>query len=151
MGTNESTILKKYKRFRNIYVIDETYINRKVSPATSVVIGISSEKTLKSVLNDMKESIWWSHEARFLVINSLESSCDMAEILLLTLWNFNILSAVYLCQNLNDELVFYTLNPYANVAPKFWNGIPVGGSVNPYKTLFKHQIQQKPEAFASGK
>lgn len=40
LATNGNTILEKYKRLRDVYVINETYIDKAVSPATSVVIDI---------------------------------------------------------------------------------------------------------------
>lgn len=119
--TDKGTILKKFKR--HTYVLNETYFSRKVRPATSVVIGISSNETLKPVLSGLKGSIWWNHEARFLLVHkNFESSCDMGQTNLKTLWNFNVLSVTYLCRKSNNESSLYSFNPYANVAPKFWKG-----------------------------
>lgn len=143
LETNKNIMFQKYKRFRNKYVFNETDPVEKTIPAASAVIFVSSNEILRSVLGDMKDSVWWNHRARFLIVNkNPENSCGMAEVLLNTLWNFNILSAIYLCQNYNNTFGFYTFNPYTNSAPLFWKKMRVfTQSIEPL-TLFEHPFEQ---------
>ena len=118
-GIDGYDILKRNKRFQNIYTLNETHVRAKIHPISSVTIVVSTIPHLIEILNDLRDSIWWNHEALFLIINTdPEPSCQIAEIFLRTLWTFNILFAVYLCRDLNDQVFLYTFNPYASISPE---------------------------------
>lgn len=112
-------------------------------PATSVVIDVPSNETLASTLEDMKRSIWWNHESHFLLVNeNSDNGCQMAHVLLSTIWSFNVLSAVYLCTNSNHQIMLYSFSPYTSVVPTFWNATQSDNSSNNHWTLLEHLLEQ---------
>ena len=140
-GITGNNILQENKRFQNIYTLNETHIRAKISPIASVMIVVSTIPHLITILNDLRDSIWWNHEALFLIINTdPEPSCQMAEIFLRTLWTFNILFAVYLCRDWNDKVLLYTFNPYTNMAPESWKKVYTHNTYSEPWTLFFHPI-----------
>lgn len=137
-------MLKEYKRDSKLYSLSEEGIRRKFYYTTKVVIELSSHTKLALVLKDMKQSIWWNHEAHFLVVNTnSDNGCQVPYGLLNILWVYNVLNAVYLCGDLNKQLFVYTLNPYANLAPIFWKSVQTGPESD--STFFKHDFDVEDE------
>lgn len=135
------------ERYRN-YTLNDMYLSRKNDPVKSAVIVASSNDILKKMLEDIRNSIWWNHEAHFLIINDdVENGCDLAHLFLKTVWSFNILSAIYLCNNFNNEPKLFTFNPYTNLAPTFWNRDV--NFLDKYWTLFQHQFKSSSQSFES--
>lgn len=118
-------ISEEHKRFQKIYVLNETHVSRMNYPAKRFIIIASSTETLKIALQNIKNSIWWNHDALFLIIGN-----DCA----------NISLALYLCQNTNGQFVLYTFNPYTNMAPKFWNIVRADLLPEESWTLFEHPV-----------
>lgn len=109
---------------------------------TSALIVTSSNTNLTTILEDMKNSIWWNHEAFFLIVNkNFENGCDIAHAISSAVWDFNILSAVYLCNDFNKQLVLYTFNPYTSLAPTFWNRVQTDHLSNEYWALFQSPLE----------
>lgn len=140
---NNDTTLEKRERLRLAYQLNETQAEKKTYAAESVTIFVSSDTNLAPILETFRNSIWWNHEAKFLVSNNdLENSCDVAEAFLQAVWAFNILSVVYLCTNAHGQSSFYNFNPYSDLAPKFWNKVRNDVAANKYWTVFEHGIEE---------
>ena len=138
-GINENSIFDKHKRPLNVEVFNENYIRKIVYPATSFILFIITGSDLFMMMDNIKDSIWWNHEVLFLIINNnLKNSCQMANLFLKIIWHFNILSAIYLCQNMHNELFIYTFNPFEKYDSNFWRAV----NSTKYWTLLKHPIQQ---------
>lgn len=117
-GTDKNAVFQTHTRYRN-YTLNEMHLSRKNDPATSAFIVVSSNTTLAMILEGMKNSIWWNHEARFLIVNeNFDNGCEVANLFFSTVWAFNILSAIYLCYNSDRQLMLYAFNPYTSLAPK---------------------------------
>lgn len=140
---NKMTAFAKNKRIQKVYKIDEKYVGNKTYPAQSVIIITSSQLDLALVLEDMKNSIWWNHQAKSLIINKdLQNSCDIANAVLKTAWSFNISSVIYLCKTMKDRSLLYTFNPYSHLAPTFWKVEDEPEFVNESWSLLKHPIDK---------
>lgn len=73
---NINAIFRKYKRFRKVYVLNEMHIGKKNYPAESITIIVSTHTTFGSLLKYIRDSIWWNHEAKFLIVdNNLKENC----------------------------------------------------------------------------
>ena len=139
-GVNENSIFDKNKRPLNVQVFNENYIRKIVYPATSFILFVTSNSNLSMMMENIRDSIWWNHEALLLIINNnMENSCQMANLFLNIIWNFNILSAIYLCQNMYDELFIYTFNPFEKYDSNFW----LAANSTKYWTLLKHPIHER--------
>lgn len=137
---DKHTIFEKYKRSTPYNAVQN--ITRNGAPATSAVIVTSSNTILTNTLEHMKNSIWWNHEASYLILNqNFDQGCHEAQLFLSTIWTFSILSATYICHNFNNELMLYTFNPFASLAPEFWNKVVRDDKFpNKYWTLFQHSF-----------
>lgn len=130
-----------HKRYRN-FTINELHLRKKNDPITGAVIAASSNATLSLILEGMSNSIWWNHEALFLIINKdLDNGCNIADLFLGTVWAFNILSAIYVCYNLDNHPTLYTFNPYTSLAPKFWNKSEDVHFPNTHWSMFQHSLE----------
>lgn len=138
--------VEAHERYCN-YSISELHLSRPNDPATSAVIAVSSNANLSMILEGMQNSICWNHEALFLIVNEhFANGCDMAHSFLSRVWAFNILSALYMCYNLQNQPTLYTFNPYTSLAPKFWNKTDVDHSSNKYWTMLQHSFES-PQLF----
>ena len=117
----------------------EIYLRRRNLPATNILMVFSKYLNLTSVLEDIRNSIWWKNEAQLVMVNNnLNSSCHLAYMLLNTAWSFKMLNAIYLCRHTDKQLKFYTYNPYAHVATKYWKLSQVPHPLNKHWALFEH-------------
>ena len=115
--------------------------NTKDYSAKPVIIDTSSGIELKETLRSLKNSVWWNHEALYVLIsNGEENNYLKAFTFLSTVWSFNILSALYLCYNNDQQLLVYTFNPYEYLAPIFWEPSINHSSGNTW-TLFEHKME----------
>lgn len=145
------TVSNKSTRYHNVHKFDEKIDSKKVYPSTSIVIAASSDDVLTIILQNIKDSVWWNHQAFLLIVNrNSTNSCQMAESFLNTVWSFNILSTVYLCHNSTHQSNLYAFNPYAPLAPKFWSKVLAGSSVHKRWTLFERQVSAE-NPFDSGR
>ena len=118
----------------------------------NVIINLSGETSVISLLDNLKDSIWWNHNARYVIMNqSLKNTCTSAQQILNLIWSFDILSAVYLCQNANETSLAYTFNPYSNSSPKFWNTVQTNMSFNINWILLNDLILKLETDIISGK
>ena len=142
---DSNNIFETHKGFWKVYVINDTLLNQKIYLTNSITLFISSNKVLVSALRNLRQSIWWNHEALFLIVNkSASNSCaTSARETLKTVWSFNILSAIYLCQNSKEELSMYTFNPYTYIAPKIWKRMKIDNEKKFYWTIFEYLIEHQ--------
>ena len=120
----------KYQRFRNVYELNDTIVGRINYPTTSTIIITSNIKNFTPVLDKMKSSIRWNHAAYYLIVNrNSKNGCWMASHFLSIIWSYKILSAIYVYENLKNEIFLYTFNPYSNIAPRFWDEIHTDNAI----------------------
>ncbi|XP_023287824.1 uncharacterized protein LOC105702877 [Orussus abietinus] len=85
------------------------------------VVGASSNIQLRVALRNIKNTMWWNHEAFFIFFDeSWKNSCHKAYQFLWTAWVRNLLNALYLCEDPIEGFMMYTFNPYNKYAPKTW-------------------------------
>lgn len=97
-------------------------VRKKKYPGTNFVITAHSNSSLSLALEMLKESVLWNHEGFFLIVcKNFEDRCRTARSFLRLAWSFKLLSVTLLCYEEKDALQVYTFNPFARLAPKFWN------------------------------
>lgn len=121
----DENVFEGRDRFKKVFVLNETHVHRLNFPMTSLVITVTTYENLASILLRIKDSIWWNHEAQFLLVNTASEGCQKAYDVLRILWSYNVLSAIYLCIKFSSAVSIYTYNPYSMRAPKSWNQVPV--------------------------
>ena len=87
------------------------------------VVTASSIPRLKQTLQNLKNSLWWSHLASFLIIDELtphDQDCSNAFKILSTAWKMNLLHAKLICHHESKGPLIYSYNPYTNQAPFPW-------------------------------
>ncbi|KAK0173050.1 hypothetical protein PV328_006304 [Microctonus aethiopoides] len=114
------------------------------------ILSIKSLSQLEIILLTIKSTTWWSIDSLFLILKSSKKSCvDASKILNIT-WELNLLSTLFICENLiNGELMMYTYNPYTNRAPHPWKKIETAVNINNRWTLFQQKLTQGLENCAS--
>ena len=77
---------------------------------------------LKLALYKLKESVWWNIHGLYIIDNSisLDSNCQEAHLFLKLMWEFNILSVIFLCMESDEKISLFTFNPYSSNAPEIW-------------------------------
>lgn len=137
-----TTALGDHKRFRHVYELNETLVAEKIYSASSVTIYVCSDKTLQKNLKELRESLWWNHEAYFVLVDTdFNDSCSKARAFLNVEWIFNLLFVVYICRNSNDQLMFYAFNPYTGSGPKFWNILQSDNLTDETWSLLEYRIE----------
>jgi hypothetical protein len=101
--------------------MNETIVQMKPLPAKLIIIDEFNVETFQLILYKLKNSIFWSIQM-FLFIKHINTvdTCKNAYKFLKITWDFNILSAVYLCRDVNFVFRLYTHNPYSKTSSKFW-------------------------------
>ena len=90
---------------------------------------------------EIRESIWWNHDAYFIVINTdIDNGCKMFDEFLKVIWSVNVLLVLYLCTNRKNGNLLYTFNPYADLAPNSWTKIP---GIDTNWTMFRLSLQYR--------
>ena len=127
-------------------LLNETHTKSEESPVSSVIITTSNIEKFKTLLEDLKNSMWWNSNARYLIINDdVENSCNRSRLFLNIAWSFKILSVVYLCVDKNTQIHLYTFNPYSRFASMFWQTISNSNFESESWTLMKHSFESPPE------
>ncbi|OXU22181.1 hypothetical protein TSAR_001870 [Trichomalopsis sarcophagae] len=126
-------------------------IRKKNAPISSAFIFVANTLELSSILNKLKDSIWWNHQARYFIVNENSlNSCQMASAMLKVAWNFNLFSVVYLCIDSENRMVLYTFNHFASMDPKPWREAQQKLIGSPW-SLFKLSTERAFELFEEGK
>ena len=90
--------------------------------AEKFIVYELDQQFLESSLSKLRSSRWWNVYAFFLIKNiQMDNSCQDAYFYLKTVWKFNILNVIFMCNDSYHGLMLYTYNPYTMAAPKFWN------------------------------
>ena len=120
LDINQSEIFENSTSEFTSYQLDPSSPTMKPQPAMKFVIIEFSLDFLKLALQKLRSSIWWNSEAFFIVENSeRKNTCANAPDYFNVIWEFNILSAVLLCQG-DAELKIFSFNPYNSDAPNYW-------------------------------
>lgn len=103
----------------NVWSTDPT--TRFKSYATEYfIIAEINLSSLKSVLNELKRSVWWNVYGLFFIQKINLNSCKQAYDYLKIAWSFNILSVIYTCMDPNSKVLSFTFNPYNKDASIMW-------------------------------
>ncbi|KAJ8664732.1 hypothetical protein QAD02_006397 [Eretmocerus hayati] len=120
----DESLIEKYRRHRNVLILNQEIIKNMTHPASGVVIIVKLSTNMTELLYKFRNSIWWRHDVPVLLANKDErNGCDMAKDFLTKVWAFKILNVVYLCFNSNNILKMFTLNPYQSTFHEFWTKI----------------------------
>lgn len=113
--------------------------NYDFAPAmASFVFTIDSANTLTTILEKLKLSNWWNIDGLFLIVETTEQKCQVVFDILLKAWQMNLLTILYLCNQVNEGIILYTFNPYTDRAPYPWKKIENGNNtVDQRWTLYK--------------
>ena len=147
IGSHETNIFKHHKRLESSLKLTEASLEVKNYPAVTSVLAVSSDADLISTLYLLRNSTLWNYQGFFVIVDkNATSRCESARQFLQTVWSFNILRVVLLCQSATNEIQFYTFNPYSSLAPNFWNRSPKIDIRNNHQwTLFIKSINTKDE------
>lgn len=146
VGSHEASIFNYNRKFKSMYQLNETILRENPFIATKYVIFVTSNATLSLALKNIRNLISWNNQAFFLIVNQNSTDgCGSVRTYLNTVWSFNVLSAVLLCYDSNRKYSLYTFNPFASVAPSFWQLIELQDDFqkNDSWTLFKHALDAR--------
>lgn len=111
----------------------------QLHPSKYFIIAEIDKTTLKLALSELRKSIWWNVYGLFIIQKIHLNSCNETYDYLSIAWNFNILSAVFICMNYKFTEEIHTFNPYSNHAPTFWTKYKsIRQSNNHPMVLFKY-------------
>lgn len=147
-----TTIFEHNKRFKTVYFLNETIVEKKRYPASSATIFSSNTSTFSNILNELMDSIWWNHEAHVFVVNSnVSGSCQVAHEFLNITWKYRMTSVIYICKSNESQILLYTLNPFANSSPKLWSKAYATEKQGAPWTLFECSYEQIKAILEKGK
>ncbi|XP_057335798.1 uncharacterized protein LOC130674474 isoform X1 [Microplitis mediator] len=115
-----------------------TIIEGYIPAYPTYVLLFKSFLKLTTLIGELRKSKIWSIKSPFFVLDTTKDPlCMNAQPVLGMLWEFDLLSAYYLCYNNDrDSTIVYTLNPFTNFAPSQW--APVDAS-----DVFVHKPEEK--------
>ncbi|KAK1131108.1 hypothetical protein K0M31_017404 [Melipona bicolor] len=89
------------------------------------VVVASSVPLLQLLLQRTKNSGWGNLEGLHILIDrkTVERGCVNAREFLWTAWQYDRLSAIFLCVDPAEGIVLYTYNPYSSTAPAVWRNV----------------------------
>ncbi|KAJ8675292.1 hypothetical protein QAD02_011079 [Eretmocerus hayati] len=147
--TDKDSPMRKHLRHENVFKLNDEIMRSLTEPARSVIMIVQADTNITELLDGFRNSIWWRHDAPYLLIEGSENrSCARANELLTTLGTFDILNAIFLCTKPADHPRLLILNPYGSSFPDSWKAL---GKLNfgpqnitllqynsgDFKTLFK--------------
>ncbi|OXU20012.1 hypothetical protein TSAR_006595 [Trichomalopsis sarcophagae] len=125
MGFKKRENICNYTNKLKIYKIDPDSELFIPYPVQKFVIAEVNLSMLKLVFHKIKHSIWWNVNGFYVVQNiHVHNSCKNARSLMQIVWEFNILSVLFICHDLVSGLNLYTFNPYNEEAPNVWKRVP---------------------------
>lgn len=92
----------------------------RLHPASLFIIAEVDLLNLNLALQELKNSIYWNVYGFFMIQNIYPNSCHDAYEYFNIIWSFNILSAIFICMDLESTIRVHTFNPYSNYAPSDW-------------------------------
>ena len=121
IDVNLNDSLDKYEKRQKLFKLDNYNEVLKPFPSKTFVLDELEISQLKLSLYKIYHTIWWNLYGYFFVKNTLAPyDCSDAYSFLKILWDFNILSATFLCYDSTHALQLYTFNPFTNYAPDPW-------------------------------
>ena len=138
IGSLKPVVIQKNQFYRRNYKINQTIEIKKKSPQKYFIIIASSEFSLATTLEILKQSIWWNPGGMFFIVNKSIGACRFSVSYLQLTWSYNILNAIFLCRNFDKITKLYTYNPYSRSAPSFWDAINSNGREDDNWTLLQH-------------
>ncbi|KAH0555455.1 hypothetical protein KQX54_019061 [Cotesia glomerata] len=91
----------------NVNVIDRNYQARQITifnrTYPTYILSANSASQLKNLLHVLKSSPTWSINSVFFIIGTNAGSCGDASKMLQVLWKLNLISAFYVCYELNES------------------------------------------------
>lgn len=149
LGLSESKTYQKHTCSRNIYKLNDNNVALEMQTADIFIIHERNLLLLNMTFSRLKNSTWWNNEGFFLIVNVDPTfGCENASFFLKTAWDYNILSAVYVCNNSERGTTLYTFNPYGNHAPNSWekHAVHKGQFDHPWTTFSRlHNSSSKLE------
>ena len=113
-----SDLIKRDKKFKR-YATDDNTIT-KLLPVNRFLIVEVNVESFRQILYNLKSSVYWNIYGQFFIKNTEVNSCMSAYLFLKTAWEFNILSAIFFCNDLKYGSSLYTFNPYSEKTTNFW-------------------------------
>ena len=140
VALNKSEKVDSYNETLKYYNIDKLTASFKLSASEKFLIAELNLASFKVALVKLRYSPWWNVYGFFLVQNIRNlNSCDQVYDYFKILWEFNILSAAFLCSDVNSQLQWYIFNPFSNKVPKSWTYVNSYEQRNGYPlTIFKY-------------
>ncbi|KAJ8675304.1 hypothetical protein QAD02_011090 [Eretmocerus hayati] len=130
--TDKDSPMRKHLRHKNFFKLNDEIVRNLTEPARSVMMIFQADTNITKLLDEFRNSIWWRHDAPYLLIDGSENrSCARANEVLTHLWTFKILNAIFLCTKPANRPRILTLNPYGSIFPNSWRAL---GKLN-----FEHQ------------
>ncbi|KAJ8675337.1 hypothetical protein QAD02_011123 [Eretmocerus hayati] len=122
--TGKDSPMKKHFRHKNVFKLNEEIVRNLTESARSVIMMVQVDMNITKLLDEFRNSIWWRHDAPYLLIDGSEDqSCARANEILTTLWTFKILNAIFLCKKPANRPRILTLNPYQSTFPHSWKAL----------------------------
>lgn len=92
----------------------------RLHPSEYFIVAEISLSALKLALHALKKSIWWNVYGFFIIQRIHLNSCNEAYEYLKIVWNFNILSAIFVCMDSESKIQIHTFNPSSDYASVIW-------------------------------
>ena len=148
INVEESESLQNYTTNIKHYTLDPSNPPFKPFPINRFIIQ-QNLSLLKLSLHKLKNSMWWYNDGFYFMKDiKMYNSCQSAYDYLKISWEFNILSIIFLCQDLNSKIFFYTHNPYNDYAPNIWNTFAIHMDKNGHPiTIFNREYKLKEGTF----
>lgn len=148
VGLERKESIGDYTRKIKIYKVDPDSEFFIPYPVQKFVIAEVNLSALKLVFHKIKHSIWWNVNGFYIVQNiHVHNSCKNARSLMQIVWEFDILSIVFICHDLVSGFNLYTFNPFNNEAPNVWKRIPAYDRENQPNTLSLFKRPYDPSKF----
>ncbi|KAJ8675310.1 hypothetical protein QAD02_011096 [Eretmocerus hayati] len=140
--TDKDSPMRKHLRHKNVFKLNEEIVRNLTEPARSVIIIDQVDMNITKLLDEFRNSIWWRHDAPYLLIDGSEdNSCARANEVLTELWTFKILNAIFLCLKSANHPRILTLNPYGSISPNPWRALGKLKSGQQNVTLLQYNLR----------
>ena len=106
------------------YNLDLNREKFRLFPTQTFIFVESEFLFLKDILSRLNNTILWNVDGTYINEYILRfNGCKHAYSFLAVMWDFNVVSAIFICRESNNEICIYTFNPYNDQAPKEWKHV----------------------------
>ncbi|KAJ8664986.1 hypothetical protein QAD02_006648 [Eretmocerus hayati] len=137
---SSTDVFVHFKSQKQNFLANNTHLRKNLYPRTTLTLFISAKTNVENLFLELRDSHWWSHESRFLLINDEEHGCDLASTNLYLAWSFHLISVIYLCYDADHEIILHTFNPFTNFAPDPWVNVEEKHPRNGNWKLFRMNV-----------